>query len=314
MENFPRFQSDQEYTARKSDVAFWRPLIARLLEAHHLQQPLKQIQPGFNSTYPVFVLDEFVIKFFCHRQNWPQVFKKESAAHQVIAANPEILAPRVVAKGEETKHKHAFGYKISTRIAGHSWLNTSLSRPQQIVLMNELGGQIKMIHSLSVENQFIEKFDGFSHLDVKSAAQKSSLPKHLIAQIDDFLGKLQPFDSVLVNSDMVAMHVFIHQNHLSGIIDWGDAAITDRHYELGKLTLEFPGDKALLKQLLLAADWPMTPYFAQQTLGMALYRQAVGLTQHNTFDIFYKLPNEIKEFESIPSLSELAKILFEIDF
>lgn len=36
--------------------------------------------------------------------------------------------------------------------------------------------------------------------------------------------------------------------HLSGIIDWGDAAIMDRHYELDELCLEIPSDKVLLKR------------------------------------------------------------------
>jgi len=274
---------------------------------------LENIKPGFNSTYPVFVLDDLVIKFFCHRKNWQQVYQKECAVHQALAKNQDILAPQIIAHGEEGKDVNSWAYKISTRIEGDSWLKHELTRAQQITVFSELGRQLKMIHALPVDNTLIERFDNFDHLDVKAAAQNSSLPKHLINQIDDFLAALPPFDSVLVNSDIVLMHIFINKGRLSGIIDWGDAAITDRHYELGKLCLEFPGDKELLKALLDAADWPLTESFAHQALGMALYRQALGLTQHSSFDMFHKLPAAIKDLNSVKTLNELSNILFKID-
>ena len=46
---------------------------------------------------------------------------------------------------------------------------------------------------------------------------------------------------------------------------------------------------------------------------MALYRQAVGLTQHRTFDMFYKLPNAIEHLDRVETLDELSKILFQIE-
>ena len=37
---------------------------------------------------------------------------------------------------------------------------------------------------------------------------------------------------------------------------------------------------------------------------------AVGLTQHNSFDIFWHLPKEL-ELEKIQSLDEYARVLFD---
>jgi len=313
VEDLKLIQSDIEYASKKSDILFWKSRIAEILELNNLKQSLDNIKPGFNSTYPVFVLDDFVIKFFCYRKNWQHVFKKECAVHQILAKNLEIFAPKIVGKGEMGKAANTWAYTISTRVAGDSWLNTKLTRAQQINIFFELGKQLKMVHSLPIDNNVIKRFDSFEHLDVISAAQNSSLPNQLIHQVNDFLGSMPPFDKVLVNSDIVLMHVFISHGHLSGIIDWGDAAITDRHYELGKLCLEFPGDKELLKNLLEAADWPVTETFAHQALGMALYRQAVGLTQHRTFDTFHKLPNTIEHLDRVETLDELSKILFQVE-
>ena len=262
MEGLKLIQSDMEYATKKSSISFWKLRIAELLEINNLEQSLNNIQPGFNSTYPVFVLDDLVIKFFCYRKNWQNVFKKECAVYQTLAKNSDILAPQIIVKGEEDKDAGSWAYIITTRVIGDSWLNSELTREQQITIFSELGEQLKMVHALPVDNDLIEPFDSFDHLGIISAAQNSSLPNHLINQIDYFLEALPPFDNVLVNSDIVLMHVFVNQGHLSGIIDWGDAAITDRHYELGKLCLEFPGDKVLLQSLLKSADWPVTKTFA----------------------------------------------------
>lgn len=67
------------------------------------------------------------------------------------------------------------------------------------------------------------------------AAEQSSLPPHLIAQIDDYLARLGSCDRVFVHGDLVANHVFVENGRFAGVIDWGDAMVTDRHYELGKL-------------------------------------------------------------------------------
>lgn len=313
MSLFHGFESDRVYYSQKGDLAFWQPTIEMLLEQHDLKQSIRKAKPGFNSTYPVFVLDDVVIKFFCHRKHWQQVYEKECAVHTALAKDASILAPNLIGSGQISTTPAPLAYAISTRIQGDSWLNQTLSREQQLKIFSELGCQLKKVHALSIDGLDIERLDSFAHLDVQAAARSSSLPGHLIDQIVSFLAALPPFDYALVNSDIVLMHIFINNGSLSGIIDWGDAAITDRHYELGKLCLEFPGDKALLGALLNAAEWPITEHFAHQALGMALYRQAMGLTQHSSFDTFHKLPGAIKGLDQVKSLDELSSILFELN-
>jgi aminoglycoside phosphotransferase (APT) family kinase protein len=46
------------------------------------------------------------------------------------------------------------------------------------------------------------------------------LPPHLVAQIDDYLARLGPFDRVFVHSDLGHRHVFVETGRLTGIIDW----------------------------------------------------------------------------------------------
>ncbi|MDF1759638.1 MAG: aminoglycoside phosphotransferase family protein [Coxiellaceae bacterium] len=311
MMNAPIITSDKAYKNRCADTAFWQPYVSSVLQRHNLAADGTPITAGFNSTYPVFITGDLVIKFFGYRNNWQAVFKNEMAAHRCLATNPDIKAPQIIASGELFEDTESpWAYSIARRIPGNSWLNTPLTRKQQIDLIKNIGQQLKLVHALPVSNQ-LKTDHNWSSLDLKAAARKSVLPDHLIAQIDDFIIQLDPFDTVFVNSDIVAMHVFVNNAQLSGIIDWGDATVADRHYELGKLCLEFPGDKELLKTLLDASNWPVSKNFANQSLGLALYRQAVGLTQHNTFDVFYKIPQVIT-LDEITNLNELANQLFNI--
>jgi len=139
-----------------------------------------------------------------------------------------------------------------------------------------------------------------------------TLPAHLVAQIDDYLARLGPLDRVFVHGDLVANHAYVVNGRLAGIIDWGDSMATDRHYELGKLYFDtFRCDKALLRVFLDASDWPAGEDFPRKTLGLALHRQAVGLTQHHSFDVFHTLPT-VLPLQDIGTLDELATELFAV--
>ena len=108
------------------------------------------------------------------------------------------------------------------------------------------------------------------------------------------------------------MHAFVENGRLTGIIDWGDAMVTDRHYELIQLHRDMFGcDKALLRVFLDASDWPVSKDFPRQALGLALHRQAIGLAQHHTMDVFEPVA-ELLPLRDIGTLEELAAELFTV--
>jgi aminoglycoside phosphotransferase (APT) family kinase protein len=60
---------------------------------------------------------------------------------------------------------------------------------------------------------------------------------------------------VVVHGDVMHRHVFVDEGRLLGVIDWGDAIVTDRHYEFAKLHLDlFDGERALLGTFLDGVD------------------------------------------------------------
>ena len=195
-------------------------------------------------------------------------------------------------------------------MSGQSWLDAHLTYEDKNNVAAEIGQQLRKIHKLPTDKRLKHDHE-WSKLNFRIAAEKSVLPKHLVSQVDSFIARLDEFDRCFVNGNMVATHVFIDNGHLSGIIDWGDATVADRHYELGKLLDTFDWDKRLLKTALETSNWPLKKNFSKQSLGLALYRQAVGLTQHNSFDVFYKLP-DLLPLEDIATLDDLADILFDV--
>ena len=307
----PRFASLQEHVSRLADIGFWSPYLAEILERHDLADAGREPVAGSKSTYPTFLCGDVVVKLFGYSRAWRKSHAAERAAQALVASDPEITAPRLLAEGRLYEHADApWPYLVTTRMPGVSCRDAELSTEQRLSVAADLGRQIRRVHALHPSG--VATHAHRPALDVAAAARQSSLPPHLIAQIDDYLARLGPFDRVFVHGDLVALHVFVENGRLSGIIDWGDAIVTDRHYEIIQLYRDlFRCDKALLGAFLDACDWPVGKDFPRQALGLAFYRQAVGLAQHHSMDVFEPIA-ALLPLRDIGSLDDLATELFAL--
>ncbi len=298
--------------ARKKDIDFWVPWLSRVFKEHSLALNKQDITAGYNSTYPVFVCGKLVVKFFGYHNNWENAFTHEVLAHKLLNDYPKIKAPRMIGSGFLFEEEAlSWPYLITERVEGDTWLNRSLDLHEKINIVEELGSQIKLLHAIP-PMKGVEKLP-YQNLDMVDAARQSSLPSQLVDEVPTYVSRYQANHHVLAHSDIVDMHVFIKDGSLSGIIDWGDLCLGDRYYDLAKMALSlFPMNRELMKVFLKASQWPMSDSFADKCLQMALYRQAVGLTQHHSFDIFFQLPN-LYDFTKVQTLEEYAKIVFGLD-
>lgn len=304
----PKFSTLDEYRKHLNDKLFWGPYIDEVLKRHDLQEVGLEPTSGVGGTYPTFLYGNKVIKLFGFFQAWEKSFEQEISIQKLVSDNSRILAPELIGSG--SIFDDSWPYLIISKIPGLAWFDANLSMDEKLNVAGELGKQIKLIHSINPDIQIASPT--IKELDIVSGARKSVLPDHLVDQVDSFVSNIELNGNVFVHSDLTARHVFVEDGQLSGIIDWGDGAVFDKHYELTKLHLDmFACNKKLLAEFLNTSNWPVEKDFKIRSLVMALYRQAIGLTQHFTFDAFH-LVAKLYPLKEITSLEELANELFSV--
>lgn len=308
----PLFTSLQDHISRLGDVDFWWPYVNEILKRHNLYTTGLQPRAGFNPTYPTFLYGDIVVKLFGYSNSWQQRYEAEQAALAVVSTDQRISAPRLRAYGKLfDNHDESWPYLIMSTISGVAVSHVKLTYQEKLKLATDLGKQVALIHRLSPQAGVSTDADWVG-LDVTAAAKHSSLPPHLVAQVNDYLTKLRPEDPVFTHGDLCDQHIFFDNGKLSGIIDWGDAMVTDRHYELIQIYRGiFDCDKKLFRIFLEASNWPIKKDFATQTLCQALRRQAIGFAQHHGMDVFEPIAKQFP-LDEIETLDELAHELFAL--
>ena len=307
----PAPASKQAFRARLDDTALWAPSIAAVLERHGWSGSRNRTTAGVGATYPTFLHGDVVIKLFGGHVSWRASFRAERAALAAVAGVPGVAAPRLLAEGWLQEGADPFWpYLVMTRMRGVPWGQANLRPASRLRVAAELGEQARLLWSSRPDD--VPALEPMPVPALVEAAGRSSLPARLIAGIGGFLAGLGPCGTTFVHGDLMHRHVFVGGGHLAGIIDWGDAALADPHYELAKLHLDlFDGDKALLRAFLEASGWQVGSDFAQKALALALHRQAQGLMQHPTMDVFHKLPRLLSPKGAL-TLHELASRLFAV--
>lgn len=307
----PEFASLREYVSRLGDVDFWWPHVAEVLKRHDLADAGRKPVAGHNPTYPTFLYGDVVVKLFGYSRSWDKRHAAERGALALVATDPQIAAPTLLGEGRLSDDVDAaWPYLIMTRMSGVASSDARLRAEQKLSLAAELGRQVRRVHALRPSGVATDA--DFPDLDVAAAAELSSLPPHLIAQVDDYLARLGPYDCVFVHADLCDMHAFVDDGRLTGIIDWGDAMVTDRHVELIQVHRGlFDCDKALLRAFLEASDWPVGDDFPRLALSHALRRHAIGRAQHWAGDVFEPVA-ALFPLDDIATLDELATELFAV--
>lgn len=304
----PVFATLAEYRARQTDTDFWRPHVAEVLARHDLPGDQAAMAPGIGATYPTFLCGDLVVKLFGGGSPWQQSYAAERDIQAALAGDPALRVPALLAEGRLFEDAAAaWPYLVTTRIPGMSWERATLSEDARLSVAVQLGEQVAHLHRLAPPDLPI-----WPALDLEEACRRSALPPHLISDVKTFVSQIAEGAPVLVHGDLMERHAFVENGRLTGIIDWGDAMAADRHYELAKLHLGmFAGEGRLLRAFLTAAEWPVGADFSRRSLAQAIRRQAIGLVQHHSMDVFHRLP-AILDGRVPTSLDDLAGMLFPL--
>jgi hygromycin-B 7''-O-kinase len=322
----PTYASAQDYGRRFTDAQFWQPYVEAVCARHGLS--CLELRAGLAGTNPVFVVNDggqgFVVKFFETKFfGRPETFALEQEIYGLMARAPHIPAPALLTTGSLFADGD-WPYMIISRIPGTSLgeVAEQVSYADKQALAQYLGRLLRHLHDLPVDGsptlaRTRAEFPQFMARQRERCSEQQrewgALPDRLIAQLDTYL--LPPDQLLEPSATWRLTHCDLNHDHVlgefvaghwrpNGIIDFGDARIGDRMYELVALHLGlFRADKQLLRRFLQAYGFDE-----------ALQRQFVARAMTYTLLHEFNVLGEVAESGASPveTLTALAKDLWEV--
>lgn len=321
----PLFATRAEYGKRFTDSDYWRPYIAEIC-ARHLPTIYSTLRIGLPGSHPVFIIDDkYVIKLYSDMFGGASSYPLECALYTLMAAVPTIPAPILLATGQlfATNGDWPWPYTITQRIAGQSLGESNVSYADRLAVATWLGSVVRHIHSLPLTSTqpLLPEWTTFAQFlseqranVVANHTRWGSLPAHLVAQIDNYVPAIADLLNeherpALIHADLNGDHVLgemVGANwRPTGIIDFGDAKVGDRIYELIALHFGmFQCDKRLLSTFL-------TAYNFDAELRRDFVRRAMCMSLLFEFNAFENLLKYIPVAIDVSNLEELARLIWD---
>ncbi len=322
----PEYASKQAYGRLFTDVHFWRPYVAEVCARHG--RACLAVRAGLAGTNPVFVVDDgaagFVVKFFETKFfGQPETFELECEIYGLIADAPHIPAPKLLERGKLFDDGD-WPYILVSLIPGTSLgeVADQVSSADKQRLAGYLGKLLRHLHALSLEGctTLHQSRAEFARFVARQRAQClahhrqwGTLPAHLLAELEAYL---LPLEQLLEpSSEWRLTHCDLNHDHVlgefvaghwqpNGIIDFGDARVGDRLYELVALHLGlFRGDKQLLRLFLEA-------YGFDEHLQRQFVRRAMNYTLLHEFNVLQDVA--ASRFTQLESLAAVGSRLWEV--
>jgi hypothetical protein len=309
-----------EYGARFVDLAFWRPYVELIAGTHGL--PGGEIAMGEPGTFPTFILGRSrVVKLFGAPFDGLRCCAVERAVADLLAnAGLAIPIPAVIAAGVLSRDPD-WRYLVTAFIPGEPFAAAGphLDAAARRDVAGALGRVMRPVHDLPIPPGTAlgtgwSDWAAFVEDQRRGAAERhrrwGSLPERLLAQVDGYVAGYR-VPAALPPS---LVHADLHDHHLigaaggagwaiRGLIDWGDARLGDRFYELPALHLGlFHGDRAMLRAFLETYGWP-------DHRSDAFVRRAMTMTLLHEFNVLDGV-GSLVDVDTIASLDDLADALW----
>ncbi len=318
------------YRRRFMDLGIWEAYVRQVC-SRHFSTPAGQVRPGLAGSFPTFIVDErWVVKFFGRLFDGGLGFEAELQAGRLLAADPSIPAPAILASGSLSAETAGWPwpYLIYEFIPGVSFgeVYGQVTREEKLALARRLGEVVRRIHRLPLagSGRFPPTWNAYlSFLRAQRLACAAnhrlwgSLPERLVEQIDGFLLPVEELVDLwaaphLIHADLTGDHLLGRLEGgrwtTLGLIDFGDAMTGSLFYELVALHLDlFRGDKRLLRAFLDA-------YGLDKSLYRDFAARAMSATLLHRFDVLVLVFQDPgPQVREISSLEELASLLWDVD-
>lgn len=313
----PQIASEKDYSRLLPQLEPWRPAVQEVLRRHGLASSSVSLRRGSASTYPsVLVGEREVVKLFGPWWCGPESLEAESSALALLSGSG-LAVPRLLHHGSLGE---GWRYLVLEQLpgAGLCALRDKLDSDALTTVAGWLGQFCQELSRIELPDsgylgQTWTRFTDFlaTRRDELTSAQESVLPPHLHTGLEQWLPPVGDLidsdrDPVLLHGDLHDHHVFATLNggfQVTGVIDFTDALVGDRYYEIGPLFVHtFRADRSMLAGWLVDAELP-----SAGTLGFPT--RALAHTILHEFDPLARLRDEIQQFAT---LDELAEELFGI--
>ncbi len=313
--------SPEEYGARFVDLDFWRPYVALIAAAHGL--PAGEIGMGEPGTFPTFILDRsHVVKLFGVPFDGPRGWAVERDVARLIATSGlAIPAPNVAAAGVLSREPE-WRYLVTRFVAGEPFATAGPDLPaaERLAVASDLGRMLRDVHALRIPAGTALGGDwpdwtAFIEGQRRGVADRhrawGTLPERMLRQIQGYVAGYHIPDGPpsLVHADLHGHHLIGEASEtgwaIRGVIDWGDARIGDRYYELPALHLGLlHGDRPMLRAFLEACEWP-------DHRSAAFAHRAMVMTLLHEFNVLEHVGTTV-DLDALASLDDLADAVWHV--
>lgn len=335
------FATLEAYGASLGDARLWTPFAHEVLRECGLPQR-RPVVAGAAGTFPTLLVgegdDRVVVKFFGPLFHGPQCAAIERELYALLARATDhdrgsaIPAPRMLATATlDAGSAWPWEVIVSTVMPGESLtaarVRGAVSPEDGVRIARFLADVTDRLAALTpgpddagVDALLADDthWPSFLRQQARSVAARhrtwGDLPPHLIDQLDGWLDVetlIAEGMSVraLIHGDLTADHVFGASgrkgNHWTpaGLIDFGDARIGDRRYDLIPLFVDaFAGDPALLRAYLAAIGTDLT--------AGDFPRSMLALTLLHEFRVLGAWLDEHPAARELPTLDALAMAMW----
>lgn len=274
------------YGPYRQDVAGWLPHLAELARRHGLSGELTPILSGSNliaAAEPDVILKVYAPPFATD-------FAVERAGLRAAYGKLGVAVPEIL---EEGVH-HGWPYLVLRRLPGvmlqTAWRD--VPAPERVRLAEQLGSVVRALHALPLDDVEPLRNDWPAFLKRQAAEslavqQQAGLSEAWLEQLPAYLLNAQAeaertFEPVLVHADLTDHNLLVVERDgrwtLSGVLDFADATLGPREYELMAACIGgLDAEPALQRPFLLAAG------FDPITMGPELRRRAFLYTLLHRF-------------------------------
>jgi len=246
----------------------WTPLLGEILRRERLGA-LDSVEVGLPGSNAVFLVNRRLVVKIQYPLSLDDL-PRELEAHRLLAACPEVGAPRVLAAGV-VETQLPWHYLVQQRLPGHALVDVRSRVPADDLrsVADRLAEMVAALHSVPVPTsgplagdrpQWLAFLEAqVSEAPARHAASLAHAP-HLLAELPAYLAGAAPlappdFRPVILHCDLTADHVLVAERdgrwEVTGLLDLGDVMVGHADYDWIALHLDcFAAEAALTRRFL----------------------------------------------------------------